>query len=72
MNLLEEHYIVEVIREKPFKTDWTQQHKDKFIKIEMIVNVHGRVFSTHKIFTVDRWKEVWEQGFYIANYKGGV
>lgn len=66
MNLLEEHYIVEVVREKPFKADWTKQHKDKFVEVEMIVNVHGGLSSAHKIFTVDKWKEVKEKGFYIA------
>nr|DAD56829.1 MAG TPA: hypothetical protein [Caudoviricetes sp.] len=65
MNLLE-HYIEEVVLEKPFKADWTKQHKDKFVEIEMIVNVHGGLSSAHKIFTVDKWKEVKEKGFYIA------
>ena len=65
MNLLE-HYIEEVILEKPFKADWTKQHKDKFIEVEMIVNTHGGLSSAHKIFTVDKWKEVKEKGFYLA------
>ena len=65
MNLLE-HYIEEIVFEKPYKADWTKQHKEKFIEVEMIVNVHGGLSSEHKIFTVDKWKEVKENGFYLA------
>ena len=65
MNLLE-HNIKEVILEKPFKADWTKQHKDKFVEVEMIVNIHGGLSSTRKIFTVEKWKEVKEKGFYLA------
>ena len=65
MNLLE-HYIEEIVFEKPYKADWTKQHKNKFVEVEMIVNTHGGLSSAHKIFTVDKWKEVKEQGFYIA------
>lgn len=65
MNLLK-HYIEEIILEKPYKADWTKQHKDKFVEVEMIVNVYGGLSSEHKIFTVDKWKEVKEKGFYFA------
>ena len=65
MNLLE-HYIEEIVFEKPYKAEWTKQHKDKFVEVEMIVNVHNGLSSAHKIFTVDKWKEVKEKGFYLA------
>lgn len=65
MNLLE-HRIVEIVLEKPFKADWTKRHKDKFVEVEMIVDVYGGLSSVRRILTVDRWEEIKEKGFYLA------
>lgn len=65
MNLLE-HRIVEIITEKPFKADWTKQHKDKFVEVELIISVYGGLSEVRRIFTKDVWEEVREQGFYVG------
>ena len=71
MNLLE-HYIEEIVLEKPFKAEWTKQHKDKFVEVEMIVNVHGGLSSAHKHLQLTNGKKLKKKASILRNYKGGV
>lgn len=63
MNILEQ-YIERIISEKAYKEEWTKAYNDKFVRVNMIVNCYGSKSEVNKIFTVDKWKEVKEQGFY--------
>lgn len=65
MNMLE-HYIERIISVKAYKEDWTKDYDDKFVRVELIVNVYGSKSNVFKVFTESKWDEVKEDGYYMG------
>lgn len=64
MNLLEQN-IERIISEKSYKEDWTKAYDYKFVRVNMIVECYGARSEVNKIFAVDDWAGIKEQGFYL-------
>lgn len=65
MNMLE-HHIERIISVKAYKEDWTKDYDDKFVRVELIVNVYGSKSNVFKVFTESKWNEVKEDGYYMG------
>ncbi|ALA47902.1 hypothetical protein ABE137_12085 [Brevibacillus laterosporus] len=66
MNLLE-HYIANVTFVEPYTEDWTDKFPDKqFVKVVLTANCYGQVETYQKVWTVDEWTKIQEQGYFMA------
>lgn len=69
MNLLE-HYIIRVLEEEDvtqqYKIHCGEEPKETLIRVFVIVNCHGTVYTDERIFGLSEWEDIVKKGYYVG------
>lgn len=68
MNLTE-HYIINVLDEKPFygaAVENNKYAKSEYTYVKLLVNCHDTEKEIEKVFGKDEWTRIKKQGYYLG------